>query len=136
ASDPPAGLGLDGGVTPGHGEEERWDGNETPQDDDRGARRAAFSSIRPASSRLFSSSPGLTRGSSPMPAEGGHPDNAEAGRAASLSGPGTRDRPSPPSLPDWVDQVPQANRALLLAMPEAVRAETLRVWARFYGFDT
>jgi hypothetical protein len=66
-----------------------------------------------------------------MPAEGGHHQDAGADTAAPL----TRDGPVPP-LPDWLDRVPGANRAQLLAMPESVRAETLGVWARFYGFDT
>ena len=67
-----------------------------------------------------------------MPAEGGHPENAAAGTAAPLA----RDGPAPPALPDWLDRVPGANRAQLLALPEHERADTLRVWACFYGFDT
>jgi hypothetical protein len=78
-----------------------------------------------------SSSPGSTRGSRTMPAHGRHPESV-AGTAAPLA----RDGPAPPVLPDWVDRVPGANRPQLLAMPEAIRAETLQAWARFYGFDT
>ena len=39
-------------------------------------------------------------------------------------------------LPDWLDQVPGANRAQLLAMPPHERAVTLATIGRFYGFDT
>jgi hypothetical protein len=49
-----------------------------------------------------------------------------------MSPPPNADEP----LPTWLDQVPGADRRRLLAMPPAVRAETLRVWAAFYGFDT
>jgi hypothetical protein len=67
-----------------------------------------------------------------MPAEGGHPENAAAVPAA----PPARDGPAPPALPDWLDQVPGANRAQLLAMKPEERAVTLATIARFYGFDT
>jgi hypothetical protein len=71
------------------------------------------------------------------PGEGRHPQNAATEPAAPSPGVGPREGPAPPAiLPDWVDQVPHADRARLLAMPEPVRAETLCVWARFYGFDT
>jgi hypothetical protein len=69
------------------------------------------------------------------PAQGRHPENAAAGAAVPL-GPQPRDGPTAPALPDWVDRVPGASRARLLVMPDSVRTETLRVWARFYGFDT
>ena len=66
-----------------------------------------------------------------MPAEGRHHQEAAAGTAAPLA----RDGPAPPPLPDWLDLVPGANRAQLLAMKAEERALTLRTIARFYGFE-
>jgi hypothetical protein len=102
---------MDGPVEPGHDSEREGEGREeTAIDEQR---------------------PGLTA------ARGGHPQDTATGGSAPPSGPGPREGPAPSArLPDWVDLVPGASRARLLAMPEAVRAETLRVWARFYGFDT
>jgi hypothetical protein len=63
----------------------------------------------------------------------GRPRGCAAGPAAPFS----RNGPAPPTrLPDWLDRVPGANRAQLLAMKPEERAVTLRTIARFYGFDT
>jgi hypothetical protein len=66
-----------------------------------------------------------------VPVPGPHQE-AAAGTAAPFSSGG----PAPPELPDWLDRVPGANRAQLLAMNPAERAVTLATIAAFYGFDT
>jgi hypothetical protein len=63
-----------------------------------------------------------------------HPESA-AGTAAP-SRPKPRDGPAPPVFPDWLDRVPAANRAQLLAMKPEERAITLRTIAHFYSFKT
>jgi hypothetical protein len=122
-------------------------------------------SIREAATEASATGPAARRAASGVPMmEGPIKSGHDRGRSAAAADPcpenaigradpsGRRDGPAKPGhaqsgtapprpptderLPGWLDRIPGADRAQLLAMSPVVRAETLRVWAAFYGFDT